>query len=760
MATYKTPGVYVEEISLFPPSIAEVATAIPAFVGYTKSARRNGENLIGKPTRITSILEYRAYFCGDDINDPDYPPTITATIDKTKNFAVADIDVQRFYMHDSLRLFFDNGGGSCYIVSIGIFPANGVAGVKKDDFEGANGLQALAKYDEPTMIVMPDAVILDAGNLSSLQVSVLQQCAKLQDRVGIFDLPNIDNQKPTTRERVDEFRSGPIGINNLKYGAVYAPWLITAYGKEIPFTVFTSPDLTYTGFDAADKKGQLLELGPTPSSETNPDPEKDKDYIKLKELLTQLINNSAAKTPDLNADADQAAITATINGFLVAPGTSLQTSFKDLRDALNSVSLPADPDPDPEAMRATDDDAKAKLKALVEFLRTVAVGKSANGSTTLGVVDWHTPHTPAPDKIKGGNLKRQIETLAAQVFKPAVDALVALEKNAEIRGLLSTPEVPSQGGNPAIPAVNRDLAAVSADYANLVPAWSSKTPADTTADPQSFATDDNGSLVPVYLRARHFGTHLAPIFDGLDAFVTAVQAAALEETQPATSTLTPDEITQRQNTLYSRYPNFGDIVRQLKQKLSEMPPSGAIAGIYAYVDNSRGVWKAPANVSVAQVLAPVEIIDDAGQEDLNVDVTGGKSINAIRSFTGRGTLVWGARTLAGNDNEWRYISVRRFFNMVEESVKKSTAWAVFEPNDAMLWIRVRGMIENYLILKWRDGALAGGKPEDAFFVKVGLGQTMTALDILEGRLIIEIGMAAVRPAEFIILKFSHLMQKS
>jgi len=98
--------------------------------------------------------------------------------------------------------------------------------------------------------------------------------------------------------------------------------------------------------------------------------------------------------------------------------------------------------------------------------------------------------------------------------------------------------------------------------------------------------------------------------------------------------------------------------------------------------------------------------------------------------------------------------------MVEESVKRSTGWAVFEPNDSNTWVRVRAMIENYLILKWKDGALAGAKPDDAFFVRVGLGQTMTPEDVLEGRMNVEIGMAAVRPAEFIILKFSHKLQIS
>ncbi len=203
---------------------------------------------------------------------------------------------------------------------------------------------------------------------------------------------------------------------------------------------------------------------------------------------------------------------------------------------------------------------------------------------------------------------------------------------------------------------------------------------------------------------------------------------------------------------------------KVKQKLNEigveLSPCAAIAGVYASVDSTRGVWKAPANVSLNYVKATTVKITDDDQDDMNIDVVDGKSVNAIRPFIGKGIKVWGARTMDGNDNEWRYINVRRFFNMVEESVKKSTYWAVFEPNDKNTWTKVRAMIENYLILKWKDGALAGAKPDDAFFVRVGLGQTMTPQDILEGRMIIEIGMAAARPAEFIILKFSHKLQNS
>ncbi|MFK8185236.1 MAG: phage tail sheath family protein [Phormidesmis sp.] len=190
-----------------------------------------------------------------------------------------------------------------------------------------------------------------------------------------------------------------------------------------------------------------------------------------------------------------------------------------------------------------------------------------------------------------------------------------------------------------------------------------------------------------------------------------------------------------------------------------LPAAPLVVGVYAAVDSDRGVWKAPANVSLNAVVGPTVRISSAEQDGLNID-TSGKSINAIRSFTGKGTLIWGARTLAGNDNEWRYVPVRRFFNMAEESIKKATEAFVFEPNDANTWVKVKAMIENFLTLQWRAGALAGAKPDQAFYVKVGLNETMTALDILEGRMIIEIGMAVVRPAEFIILKFSHKMQES
>ncbi len=233
--------------------------------------------------------------------------------------------------------------------------------------------------------------------------------------------------------------------------------------------------------------------------------------------------------------------------------------------------------------------------------------------------------------------------------------------------------------------------------------------------------------------------------------------------QPAAgSTLIINGGTPAANKTFTEVTNSA-LYRYIKEELAKqkvlLPPSSAVAGVYASIDNTRGVWKAPANYSLNYVVEPAFKIDDDIQGDLNVHSTG-KSVNAIRTFEGKGSLVWGARTLAGNDNEWRYVPVRRFFNFAEESIKKATEPFVFEPNDANTWVKVKTMIENFLLNQWRAGALAGAKPEHAFYVKCALGETMTSLDILEGRMIVEIGMAVVRPAEFIILRFAHKMQES
>ena len=183
-----------------------------------------------------------------------------------------------------------------------------------------------------------------------------------------------------------------------------------------------------------------------------------------------------------------------------------------------------------------------------------------------------------------------------------------------------------------------------------------------------------------------------------------------------------------------------------------------MAGVYTLVDSTRGVWKAPANVGLARVLRPAVDISHAEQEDLNVS-TQGKSINAIRNFVGEGVLVWGARTLDGNSLDWRYVNVRRTVIMLEQSCLLAAQALVFEPNVANTWVTVKAMISNFLFGIWKRGGLAGAVPDDAFSVHVGLGETMTEQDILDGLLVVTVMVALTRPAEFIEITFRQ-QQKS
>ena len=177
------------------------------------------------------------------------------------------------------------------------------------------------------------------------------------------------------------------------------------------------------------------------------------------------------------------------------------------------------------------------------------------------------------------------------------------------------------------------------------------------------------------------------------------------------------------------------------------PPCGHIAGIYSRTDASVGVHKAPANETLEGVF---RLGIELGMKENGM--LNNIGINCLRSFPGRGVRVWGARTLDAASNEWRYVSIRRYFMMVEESVKQACKPFSVEPNESATWIQVRTMIENFLFNQWRAGALAGFKPEQSFYVRIGLHETMTAEDVAQGRMIVEIGMAVIKPAEFITLR--------
>jgi Bacteriophage tail sheath protein len=184
-------------------------------------------------------------------------------------------------------------------------------------------------------------------------------------------------------------------------------------------------------------------------------------------------------------------------------------------------------------------------------------------------------------------------------------------------------------------------------------------------------------------------------------------------------------------------------------KIAAAPPSGHLAGIYARTDATRGVHKAPANEVVRGALGLTYRVTREEQGELNR-----AGVNCIRFFPDSGIRVWGARTLADEASEWRYINVRRLFNMIEESIGEGTRWTVFEPNDVTLWQSVTRDVTAFLTLLWRDGALVGASPAQAFFVKCD-AETNPPEVIDAGRLVVEIGIAPVKPAEFIIFRIGQ-----
>lgn len=297
------------------------------------------------------------------------------------------------------------------------------------------------------------------------------------------------------------------------------------------------------------------------------------------------------------------------------------------------------------------------------------------------------------------------------------------------------------------------------------------------------ATDTTDSIVgdfrtDIGINALNYG---AAYYPWLKTAIVQSSEIDFENLDPAVDlgTLLPETLAQQVVTAYKAIakpddnakknyhqslkassPVYNSILEEIRSTLNELPPSGAIAGIYTMVDSSRGVWKSPANVSVNMVNAPAVNVSHDEQKQLNVDVLAGKSINVIRPFPGIGTLVWGGRTLDGNSQDWRYINVRRTLIMIEQSIKLAARTYVFEPNDATTWVTVKSMIDNFLNNLWKQGALAGAAPEQAYDVQLGLGATMTPQDILDGKMLISVRVAIVRPAEFIVITFQQMMQQS
>ena len=574
---YKTPGVYVEELAKFPPSVAQVETAIPAFIGYTADGPKN------KPTRISSMLEYETLFGKAN-------PETFAVAFKDGVATATQTKVSDFKMYYAMQMYFANGGGACYIVSVGNYTDLVLVESSTTDKTLLKGLELLKKEDEPTLIVFPD---LQGLVPTAADIAAAQAAADVADSNKLAATAAKDAAK---------------AVVDVVAGANLEAAVAAAVAK--------ANTNTYTVTDP-----------------------------------NNAVQVAAAQAAQAVVDAAQVA--AAINNATIP---TVKAAAQVVADAFN-----------------TDFTTATTVATAVGVAKSLAVSRAGD---TTGI------------------------SLVYSLYNKALNQAELMKDRFVIM--------------------------------------------DVLGDDVTFRSKVTAAGLK-YGAAYHPKLKTVLSYDFNDVAVLVTGASG---------------VTNLAGLKTSNLELYNQAKKAIESKRVVLTPSSAMAGVYAKVDSTSGVWKSPANLGLNFVEAPLVKISDREQDALNVHPGTGKSINAIRAFVGKGTLVWGARTLDGNSNEWRYISVRRFFNMVEESVKKATERFVFEPNTANTWIRVQTMIENFLNQQWQDGALAGSKPEDAYYVSVGLNKTMSAQDILEGRMIVEIGMAAVRPAEFIVLRFSHKLQES
>ena len=619
---YTTPGVYIEEESAFPSSVVPVATAVPAFVGYTEKAMRSKSRLKNVPTRISSFGEYILYFGGG--------PKITYLIKDIKEEdpnRIYQLDVNestRYFLFNCMRSFFANGGSDCYIVSVGDYTdtkslSHFYGEVVQEGEQIPIGITALKKYPEPTMLVIPDAVLLNREDCAKLQRQMLSHCGlDTRNRVSILDIHDGYQKRTNAQDSSDvifDFRE-KIGSNFLDFGTAYYPWLHT----------------TITGAGEVDF--------------TNIDEQVESEFVAM-----------------LNHDVDES----------VSAG--LLTS-----------------------------EQAAKIKKEVELMSTAR--KQEKELACFEAID---------QLLRGlrGIDDQSVEDLKSKLKEEGVDRNSVLQHAhlMDFIGKTNTLPVPSSTkiSSDEVPTFNRAHFQLRVDKAT-----------DTADD------------LDIILKVKKEGEEIL-------------------KKRLAVGTL--------HQILWTICPLYKSILTSLREQINLLPPSGIMAGIYSMVDNTVGVFQSPANVSVGSVVKPAVDLTNEEQGDLNVPVNG-KAVNAIRTFPGKGVLVWGARTLDGNSQDWRYISVRRTVIFLEQSIKYAAEPYVFEPNTAATWTNLKALITNFLTNVWQQGALAGATAEDAFSVDIGLGVTMTPVDILDGIMRMTVKLAVTRPAEFIVLTFQQKMQQS
>lgn len=622
----QTPGVYITEKNNLASSVAGVSTAVPAFIGITEINQVN-------PIRIKSMFEFENHFGGN------FTPQYTQSANPNQPI----VPNKRFFLYDSLDLYFRNGGGPCYITSAGIYSTT--------DSQNITGLLNVALgqidvLDEVTLLVMPDmhfqfnggAGVLSSlsgnGDYSMLASSLLSKCAAIKDKFALLDYLQPNSSPFDLRNWI----SAP--VNELKYGALYYPWL--KYARTV--------DVRYE---------QISLHHPTGSTQES------------------AMNNILA---------DRVAMDLRLGGY---------KSVNELTNEFNNLS--------------TDVSNKTKLTAVFNFLYQLVAGLDDRLILADAELDGHRNVLSS-----NSNFTKEVKNLF----------WFTTTLGSGSSGMLN--QFPNNTVTPNSTWINFAFGNYS-NYNDLA----------LDASNLGYIPPQSNSDVIFDLLSGNF-VKLNTIFAGIANFyeMSNVRTMALE------------------NKVFIEDPIYAQLKMEVINYQKQIPSQGAIAGLYCKNDRERGVWKSPANMAVQGIEKPMFEVSNAEQDRLNVDAVSGKSINVIRTFTGKGALVWGARTLDGNSNEWRYIAVRRFFSFAEESVKKAMENFVFETNNARTWVKIKAMITSFLVDQWKSGALMGTTMNEAFFVNIG-ENTTSPTEILNGIINVQIGMAVARPAEFIILEFSH-----
>lgn len=690
----QTPGVYVTEFPAFPPTVLGVQTAVPCFIGYTEKAEdpSTKKGLQFTPVPIDSLTAFTSYFgAGKPLDagflvslaatasapgaDPSSSPDFRAasaqlladkkqinlggSLDCTvkRQSGATDGSTDAFSLFGSMQMFYANGGGFCYVISVG----NYGGGKKKDDL--IKGLEQAYAIHDVTMLVIPDACLLPDQDYGAVANAMLGQAGELRNRVAIIDLPGaIDTfDQPTLKQKATSFYNAISPSQDaFSYGA--------AYGPALQASLVSSDDLNYLALADASK-----EAGGTPG----------KFNLAINHLLTSQALSRCLSDPDKLADA----LAKIAQAYPVSDGTTAVAA-----DAVTAF-VNADGRPLLEA------DGVKKLQAAFKGLASASIPlEAASGAATAAGAAAGASATPAAG--------------ASDAPAPAKD------------------EAPAGDAKPdAAPA--GDASAKPADGAN-----------------PSAAAGPVVGLIAVAPAAASAGGDSAPAPTGGAA---AAGAAASAPTPPNTDNLN--------KYLVNVTPLLSQVLKVVSKHVNLTPASGVMAGIWTKSDAINGVWNAPANMAINRAISPLVVLNDKEQGAYNVPPDG-KSIGILRALPGKGTVIWGARTLDGNSNDYRYIQVRRNLIYIEQSVKQSLQDFVFKENDAKTWTTVTSMITNFLTSHWQAGGLMGSKANEAFSVACGKPSTMTDLDILNGYMIVSIALSCIRPAEFIEITITQAMQGS